>query len=76
MTYISDPIEQGEATAENWAFDNIKDGKFKCDCGRWVKLEDGQPSSPYPFCIPICSECFEESLEAMKKVVVKENKSV
>ena len=70
MMYIPDPFEAGEAMVENWAFDNVKDGKFKCDCGKWIKLEDGVPVSPNPYGIPVCPECADryfEDMENMKK---------
>ena len=57
MTYIPDPIEQGEARAERWYFDNVKDGKFKCTCGKWIPIEEGIPSSRDPYSPPICSQC-------------------
>ena len=60
MTRIPDPIERGETRAENWAYDNIRGHEFKCGCGKWIKLEDGQPISPDPYASPVCPKCFEE----------------
>ena len=62
MYYIPDPIEIMEASAERWADKNIKGEMFKCGCGKWVKLNDGQPISENPYAPPVCQDCFEEFL--------------
>jgi len=56
---IPDPIERMESAAENWAFDNIKGNQFKCDCGKWVPLNDGQPIDSNRYAPPVCPDCFE-----------------
>jgi len=64
--YIPDPIEQMENIAERWAFDNVRGDKFKCDCGKWVPLNDGQPIDRNPYAPPVCPDCFEKWLAEQK----------
>jgi len=67
--YIPDSIERMENLAEEWAFDNIRGDKFKCGCGKWVSLLEGQPISANPYSPPVCSECFEKfQNEIMKRM--------
>ena len=56
---IPDPIEQMENMAESWAFDNVKGNEFKCDCGKWIPLNDGQPIDGNPYSPPVCPDCFD-----------------
>lgn len=55
---LPDPIERGEARAEDWYFSNVKHGIATCGCGNEFKLEDGETLSADPYAIPVCSECF------------------
>ena len=66
---ILDPIERGEARIESWYYDNVKDGQFKCDCGKMIRVENGVPSSADPYSSLICDECagFDEFLERENK---------
>ena len=55
--YILDPIERGEMRAEAWHDDNVKDGNFKCGCGKVLKVEEGVTASVDPYSPLICDEC-------------------
>jgi hypothetical protein len=56
-----DQFEAMESKAENWAFDNIKDDKFRClNCRKWFPLSEAVTSSPNPFSLPICRQCSED----------------
>jgi hypothetical protein len=68
LVYIPDPIEQGEARVERWYFDNVKDHKFKCDCGQMVRVEDGVPAGQDPYSPLVCSSCagLDDFLESQK----------
>lgn len=58
---IPDPIERGEAACEAWYFDNVgPDGRVKCCCGKWFKLEDGETLTADPYATPVCPDCFQE----------------
>jgi len=65
--YIPDPIERAEAVVENWAYDNIKGNQFKCGCGKWCDLQDGETLSPNPYAIPVCPDCAEEHYKKKEK---------
>jgi len=68
--HIPDPIERGEARAESWYFDNVKDGKFYCDaCKEWIELSHGVMMSADPYCPPSCPKCsgVEEYLDSQEK---------
>ena len=56
------PNEIGEARCEAWAIDNIRGDEFKCCCGNWVKLGEGETLSPDPYEIPVCGECFDTAM--------------
>jgi len=55
--HILDPIERGEARAEAWYYDNVKDGKFKCGCGKMIPVENGVTAIVDPYSPLICDEC-------------------
>jgi hypothetical protein len=66
---IPDPIERGEARAEAWYYDNVKDGKFQCNCGKWISVEEGVPASQDPYSPLVCSKCsgLDDFLEKLEK---------
>ena len=65
--YLPDPIESMEASAERWADDNIKGNMFKCSCGKWCSIMDGETLSPDPYAIPVCPDCFNEWWNSLNK---------
>lgn len=58
--HIPDPIERGERRCEDWAAENVRGDMFKCGCGNWWPLEDAETTSPDPWAIPVCGECFSK----------------
>ena len=56
--YMMDPIERGEARCERWADDNVVGDKFKCGCGQWCPLDDGECITSDPYGTPVCRQCF------------------
>ena len=64
---LPDPIERLEMVAENWAYDNIKGGKFLCGCGKWCELEDAETLSSNPYAIPVCPDCAVEWFELRER---------
>lgn len=60
---IPDPVEIMSNRAENWAYDNIRDSRFLCGCGKWCDLKDAKTLSPNPYAIPVCPNCCEEHIE-------------
>lgn len=63
MTYVPDPIERGEARAEDWYFDTQRgDGIHECGCGRLFHVDDGETLSADPYAIPVCPTCFDAAM--------------
>lgn len=60
---VPDPIERGESRCEDWAATNVKGDCFTCCCGATCKLEAGETSSPDPYAIPVCPECFDKAMD-------------
>ena len=55
---MRDPFEVMEDKIENWAFDNIKEDKFRCiNCNKWTLLSEAVQLSPNPYALPICPKC-------------------
>ena len=67
--YIPDPIERGEARAEIWADEiDLPGGMFRCPgCKTPTSCEDAHPSSPDPYCLPICGACLSILLDAKEQ---------
>ena len=61
---LQDIFERGEARVEAWYYDNVKDGKFQCGCGKWIPVDQGVPASVDPYSSLICDKCagFDEFL--------------
>ena len=58
MEPLPDPLEMWENSAEAWAFENIKEDKFKCaNYGAWTPIEQSHCSGNSHYSLPICSEC-------------------
>lgn len=62
---IPDPLESAERAADDWAFDNIREVNgeliFICPgCEKEKPLKGAALSSPNPYSLPICRECFDE----------------
>ncbi|MFW9876835.1 MAG: hypothetical protein ACFFG0_27390 [Candidatus Thorarchaeota archaeon] len=54
-----DFLERQEKLCEDWEFENVKGNNFRCCCGRWEKLENGETLSVNPYSIPVCTTCFK-----------------
>ena len=68
MVRLPDPIERAEMAAERWEDENVRDGKYKCGCGKWASLEDdAHPGGPDPYAPPICGECLEQDEKRTKE---------
>lgn len=54
-----------EGLIEDWAFENIKDGKFRCpSCNEWKDLEDSEKSSTNSlFSLLICKNCHNPKVQ-------------
>jgi hypothetical protein len=74
MVYIPDPIERGEMRAKSWADENIVGDKFKCACGEWCDLDDGNAVDSDLYSPPFCQKCCEEAYKAIKKANKKKEK--
>lgn len=64
MTYIPDPIERMEASAESAFFElSQPGGNFKCyECDAIFDPEkEGGTISPHPEAMPVCGKCWEEA---------------
>lgn len=65
MTYIPDPIERGEASAER-AYDELEqpNGMFKCyQCNAIFNPEnEGGTLSPDPYAMPVCGACLQKEM--------------
>ena len=58
-----DSNEVLEDMIEDWAFANIKDGKFKCPgCNEWKNLDQSDPFVK-PYSLPTCLNCNHPILE-------------
>ena len=61
---MRDFLENLESGAER-RMDDIEqlNGMWKCSCGKLYSPGDAQPSSPNPYCDPICPQCFAEKYD-------------
>jgi len=66
MTRLLDPIERGEARAENLAAERVRGDDYTCFCGRVVPLGDCHTLSPDPYSPPVCGFCLEEALDGLR----------
>lgn len=68
--YIPDPIERGEASAEDAYFDlMVPGGKMRCyQCNAIFDPEaEGGTISPSPWAMPVCGECLHAEMERVKQ---------
>lgn len=63
---LLDPIERGELRVEMWADENIRGDSFKCECGKWCKLIDGEALSPDPYAQPWCPNCVAVEIDSVR----------
>lgn len=60
---MPDFYERGEARCENWAAENVSKNRFRCYCGDWCDMEDGESLSTDPYAIPVCPQCFKKAMD-------------
>lgn len=66
---MRDFLETLEDRAEAWAIDNMRGDEFKCSCGKWCKLSEGETMSPNPYAIPLCRQCFDDEYDKLVKAM-------
>lgn len=50
-----------EDLIEDWAFNNVKDGQFKCpSCKHWKKFSDVEQGEIRPYSLPFCKDCSKD----------------
>lgn len=67
--YIPDPIQRGEAAAEDWYFSHLQpDGRLKCcQCANVFDPEkEGGTISPDPYAPMVCGECLCKEIDSEK----------
>lgn len=64
---IPDFIENKERACEDWYYDNVKNGIATCSCGQLFVVADGMAITDDPWGIPVCEECFEKAMLAIKE---------
>ncbi len=57
---MKDIVELHESAIEDWAMENVRGEDFRCACGEWCPLSDGDTISPNPWAKPICPKCLDE----------------
>lgn len=68
-----DYFEYREQRCEDWAFDNVVGDEAVCSCGKKFKLSEGEMLSPDPYGVPVCPDCFAESVQKKRRLRLTQN---